>query len=226
MYDFHQREGDWFREGPWMDHGGISCVLTSHWVSLLAAKGRGVLWNKRAWGPDVQVGSDIEENADWYGWRKDPTHAHYPFDNICMLLATDAWSPTAGSGPGWDRGYRLEVNSQNRKATVLYRNGKEVARVVQDGKFPMQYQGGHAPYLPRRGHVSLLKRGKLLRGFVNGKEVLRYEDPEPLDVKAVGVGGYDTRFNFAHLEVRQLGPNERSWPWEPGTPAVKRDGDF
>ena len=104
-----------------------------------------------------------------------------------------------------NRGYRLEVNSQNRTATVLYRNGKEVARVAQDGKFPIQYVGGHAPYVPRRNHITLIKRGALLRVVINAIEVLRFTDPEPLVTGQAGIGGYDTRINFSHVEVRQVG---------------------
>jgi hypothetical protein len=108
------------------------------------------------------------------------------------------------AAPDMDHGYRLEVNSQGRTATILYRNGKEAARVAQDSSFPIQYTGGHAPYSPRRNHITLIKHGALLRAVINGKEVLRFTDPQPLDVGTAGIGGYKTRINFSHVEVRRI----------------------
>jgi len=108
------------------------------------------------------------------------------------------------SVPAEARGYRLEVNSQNRTATILYRNGKEVARAPQDSAFPIQFAGGHAPYSPRRNHITLIKHGAELRAIINGREVLRYTDPQPLDVGIAGIGGYKTRINFGHVEVRRI----------------------
>jgi hypothetical protein len=198
FYAFRRREPDWWREGgPWVDHAGISCSLASNWVSLLGLNGRGLLWNKRRFGADVAVAYNIEENSEWFGWRSHPSHRHYPYDNVQIVLA-DAM--------GSKNGYRVDFNAEGRSATVLYRNGKEVARVAQDRRFPVRYRGGHAPYSPRKSRVGLIKRGGLLRAIVNGEEVLRYSDPEPLDVSRVAIGGYKTRVNFSHIEIRRLGP--------------------
>ncbi|MFO7899383.1 MAG: hypothetical protein R6V58_10035 [Planctomycetota bacterium] len=196
FYGFDRREADWWRSGgTWMDHGGMACVLASHWISLIAPDGRGTLWNKRRFGPDALVAFNIEENSKWFGWSEHPTHVHYPFDNICVHLGTAADETS---------GYRLEVNARDRTATVLYRNGKEVASVDQDAEFPMQYVGGHAPYRPRKNRISLSKRGRAIRALVNGVEVLRWTDPDPRPVERVGLGGHDTRVNFSHIEVRDL----------------------
>ena len=100
-----------------------------------------------------------------------------------------------------NEGYRLEVNAENRSATVLYRRGKEVARVRQGYNFPIQYVGGHSPFSPRKNRVALIKKGGLIRAVVNGKEVLRYTDMDPLPVSRVGLGGYRTHVNFSHVEV-------------------------
>jgi hypothetical protein len=195
-YSFQQPETDWWREGgAWVDHGGITCVLASSWISLLAPRGRGLLWNKHSFDGDVAVTFGIGESTEWHGWDRQESHTHHPFDNICVVLGT-ACDP--------ERGYRLEVNAQHRKATVLYRNGVEVARVAQDGRFPIQYQGGHAPYVPRRNHIGLFKRGGELQAVVNGREVLRYTDPQPLAVSRVGLGGYETHINFSQVHIRRL----------------------
>ena len=215
FYVFQQQETDWWREGEakWVDHGGNACVLASSWISLLAQTGAGMLWHKRSLGPDMLAGFDVEESSEWFGWNQgDHSHLHHPFDNICVVLA-----PCTGAGgtpalrtaavpaaPDMDHGYRLEVNSQGRTATILYRNGKEAARVAQDSSFPIQYTGGHAPYSPRRNHITLIKHGALLRAVINGKEVLRFTDPQPLDVGTAGIGGYKTRINFSHVEVRRI----------------------
>ena len=76
--------------------------------------------------------------------------------------------------------------------------------VRQDGQFPIQYHGGHAPYSPRRNTVTFVKRGGLIEAYVNGRRVLWFEDPDPLDISRVGFGGYQTRVNFAEVVVRDL----------------------
>lgn len=202
FYAFDQRESDWWREGTtWIDHGGISCVLASNWISLSAPKDKGTIWNKRVFDSDLLVACNVEERSDWYGWHEETSHVHYPFDNITIFLAGEV---------GSEDGYRIEFNSRNRTATVLYRNGVEVALTSQDKSFPMQYVGQHQPYLPRRSRVSLVKRGNTLRAIVNGVQVLRFEDPEPLNVSRVGLGGYNTQINFSHIEVIELERAEKS----------------
>lgn len=199
---FDRRETDWWREGgEWIDHGGMSCALASNWVSLVAPQGRGMIWHKESETGDVLLATNIEENSEWMGWEKDPSHIHYPADNIVLCL---------GQGRNLDNGYRLEVNSRNRTATVLYRTGKEVARVRQDYRFPIQYEGGHAPYSPRRNRITLLREGNRLRALVNGVEVLSYTDPEPLATDTVGIGGYQTHVNFSRIMVRRLDPGTES----------------
>jgi len=194
FYTFDRRETDWWRTGGrWVDHGGMSCVLASHWISLEAATGEGLLWNKRSFGPDALLAFNIEENSEWFGWSQRPSHVHHPYDNIRAVLAPRE---------DLDTGYRLEINSRNRTATVLYRNGVEVATVEQGADFPMRYVGGHAPYRPRKNRVTLVKRGGLICAILNGDEVLRWTDPEPIAVRKVGLGGYKTRVNFSHIEVR------------------------
>jgi len=196
FHAFDRREPDWWREGAqWIDHGGIACVLASNWISLVAPEGKGLLWHKRPVGPDVFVGFEIGENTEWFGWDKSESHVHYSFDNICIHLAPERHP---------DQGYRLEVNAENRTKTILYRNGKAVAEVAQDGNFPIHYRGGHAPNSPRKNRIGLVKRGPLLRAIVNGKEVLKYSDPAPIDVRYVAVGGHKTRVNFANISVISL----------------------
>lgn len=196
FYAFDQRETDWWREGgTWTDHGGIACLSGSNWISLMAPGGEGMLWNKRRLGSDLLVAFKIEENTEWLGWNQHPSHIHHGFDNIrvCLTPANDR-----------SRGYRLEVNARNHSATVLYRDGKEVKSAAQDGSFPIRYIGGDAPYHPRRNSILFMKSGRWLTAVVNGQEVLKFEDPEPLSVDTVGLGGYRTHVNFAEVAVREL----------------------
>jgi hypothetical protein len=196
LYAWDRPEAGWWREGgKWVDHEGIACALASNWISLVAPRGEGTLWLKRPCGPDVRVAFNLGENTQWFGWKANPSHIHHPFDNVRVQLV-------AGAKPGL--GYRLELNSRGRTATVLYRNGKEVAAVPQAAGFPLRYVGGHAPYAPRRCRVTLSKRGGVLTAIVNGKEVLRYTDPRPLNVDRVGLGGFRTRANFSHVEVHEF----------------------
>lgn len=196
LHAFDRREPDWWREGgQWIDHGGIACAIASNWVSLLAPESEGMIWHKQTFAGDVLLAANIEENTEWIGWEQDPSHIHHPFDNIVLCL---------GQGRDPDSGYRLEVNSRDRTATVLYRRGVEVAKVEQDREFPIQYVGGHAPYRPRRNRLALVREGNRLRAVVNGTEVLAFEDGEPLPTDTVGVGGYRTLVNFSRILVRQL----------------------
>ncbi len=197
FYAFDRRETDWWRHGEaaWVDHAGISCALASNWISLIAPAEKGCLWNKRTFAPDVLVSFNVEENSEWLGWRKRPTHLHFAYDNIQVLLSPDA-SP--------DNGYRLEINSRQRSATVLYRNGVEVAAVPQNSSFPLRYIGKHAPFAPRRNRIKLVKQGPKLQAFINGIEVLQFTDSNPVHVQRIGLGGYNTRINFSRLIVREL----------------------
>lgn len=196
FHGFDRREPDWWREGgPWVDHGGVSCALASSWVSLLAPESRGMLWHKQQFSGDVMLAANVEENTEWIGWQQDPSHIHHPFDNMVLCF---------GQGQNADSGYRLEVNSRDRTATVLYRQGREVAKVEQDRNFPIQYVGGHAPYRPRRNRLALVREGNRLRAIVNGVEVLVYEDSQPLPTDSVGIGGYRTQANFSRVMVRRL----------------------
>jgi hypothetical protein len=196
FHGFDRREPDWWRDGgQWIDHGGISCALASNWVSLEAPEGRGMLWHKQGFAGDVMVAANIEENTEWIGWQQEPSHIHHPFDNVVLCL---------GLGRDIDSGYRLEVNSRDRTATVLYRQGREVAVARQDGGFPIRYVGGHAPYQPRRNRLALVREGNRLRAIVNGVEVLVYEDNEPVPTDTVGVGGYRTQVNLSRIMVRRL----------------------
>ena len=196
FYAFDRRETDWSREGGvWIDHGGIACLSGSNWISLEAPEGEGMLWNKRRFGPNPAINFVIEENTEWRGWNADPSHIHYPFDNVRVRFES-------GQQPG--RGYTLEINAKNRSATVLYRDGKEVASVREDEQFPMRYWGGHSPYSPRRNSIAFVKRDASLRALINGREVLTYDDPDPIPVDRVGFGGYRTRVNFSAIAVRTV----------------------
>jgi hypothetical protein len=99
----------------------------------------------------------------------------------------------------------MVVNAEQRTATVLYRNGVEVARTDQQlPTFPLQYRGGHAPYSPRTNRVCMQKRGRLVVGLLNGQEIIRYHDAAPLAVSRIGFGGTDTHVNFSAIDVRDL----------------------
>lgn len=203
FYGFEERETEWWREGGrWIDHGGLACILASSWISLVAPEGAGMLWNKRRLGPDPMVAFNLEENSEWHGWGEKPSHTHHPFDNVRVAL---------GPSNDVEKGYRVELNARDRSATILYRNGQAVARVAQDEDFPMRYRGGHSPYSPRKNRVAVMKQGAAVRVLVNGQNVLEFQDPEPIEVSRVGLGGYRTRANFSHVEVRRLG-SERMEP--------------
>ncbi len=194
-YAFDRRETDWLRtgDGQWLDHGGISCAIASSWISLIAPDAEGMLWYKQTAGPDVALAVNIEENTEWFGWDVKPdSHRHYPADNVRLCL---------GTSKDIRPGYRLELNAARRTATILYRNNKEVLRVAQNRDFPIRHVGGHSPYRPRKSRIILSKQDGLIRAVVNGKEVLRYQDKDPLPVSTVGFGGYRTRVNFSHIEV-------------------------
>jgi hypothetical protein len=204
LYEFSSRETSWWRDGDgWVDHGGISCTLASSWVTLANESDEwSTSWLKGTVGADLAVGTYLQEYSEWYGWHSRPTHIHEPYDNVALCLAGKM---------DVDSGYRLEVNQRvdrRRRRTVLYRNGEEVASVNQDWNFPMRYVGSHEPYRPRTNFMRLYKRGGEIIAMVNDREVLRYEDPEPLAVERVGFGGYQTHVNFCHVEVLELATDQ------------------
>jgi len=197
FYAFDRREADWWRRGPWTDHGGIACAVASSWISLEAPAEEGWLVHKQTFATDLLVALNVEESTEWHGWDREPSHTHRPADNVSIMLACNR---------DLRAGYRLEVNSRDRRLTVLSRNGAEVASVVQDGSFPITYVGGHAPYRPRRNRICLVRQGDELGAVINGVEVLRYRDPEPLATPTIAVGGHHTHFNISNLQVRELPP--------------------
>jgi hypothetical protein len=146
---------------------------------------------------------NLEENSQWHGWGEKPSHTHHAFDNVRVAL-----SPSTDI----QKGYRVELNAQDRSATILYRNGRAVAQVPQDEDFPMRYTVGHSPYSPRKNRVAVMKQGATVRVLVNGQNVLEFEDPDPIEVSRVGLGGYRTRVNFSHVEVRRLGSERTEAP--------------
>lgn len=194
MYAFDRHETDWWREGgQWIDHGGIACTLASHWISLEALDGQGMLWNKRRFGSDLLVALTVEENTEWLGWAQQPSHKHYPQDNICVSLSSKA---------DRDSGYRVEFNARQRTA-VLYRGGVEVA-AADRGLTRSRHAGGGGPPWFRRNGFLVVKEGGLVRALVNGTEVLRFQDAEPPAVSRVGIGGYETRLNFSWVGICEM----------------------
>lgn len=202
LYAMDRPETSWWREGgQWVDHGGVSCLFDSSWLSLVAPQSEGMIWNKLSVGGDLHVAFDVEEYTEWQGWRPRDTdgHIHHPYYNIRLCLSPDGKV---------DTGYRVEINSRNYTTTALYRNGKEVASVRQGPDFPVHFIGRefHSPQRPRRSRVTLVKRDGDLRLIINGRQVLRYKDAAPLPCGIVGIGGYKTHANFANVQIIDLAP--------------------
>ena len=148
LYAFNQPEPDWWREPAekWIDHGGIACVMASSWVSLVAPDSHATMWNKRTFTNDTLVAFNVEENTEWRGWDKHPSHIHWPYENIEATLANEK-DPTVC--------YTLTVNAEGHSATVLFRNGKEVARVRQDPLVSAAlHRLAHAVSAARQPHLS------------------------------------------------------------------------
>lgn len=192
-YAFDQRETGWWRAGNWVDHGGIACILASSWVSLVAPQGEGLMWHKDTVGRDFAVAFSVEENSQWHGWGEG--HTHFAYDNLTVVLADK---------PGSEAAYRLVVNANQRQHTILYRGAKELVRVPQDEYFPIRYHGGHAPYGPRKSRIVFARRGDALIAVINGREVLRHRDPQPLAANHLALGGFQTRVNFSNIEMVEL----------------------
>lgn len=192
---FDRREADWWREGNWVDHSGIACAFASNWTSLLAPDTSGMLLKKNPVSDDFLFGFNVGESSEWFGWKKKPQHVHYPWDNITIKLSPEQQK---------NQGYEIRINSENRTKTILLRNGKEVASVAQDRNFPIRYGGGHAPYSPRRCRVVLRRQGREILLYLNGRKVLSYKDPEPINAPALRIGGFNTRINFSNIELLEF----------------------
>jgi hypothetical protein len=178
-----------------VDHGGIACALASNWIALEAAAGEGMLWNKRGFGADVSVAFNIEENSEWFGWHAQPSHVHNAWRTIRVVLASPASRNT---------NYTLALNAQEPGLTTLRRNGVVVDRFAAGRAFPVYYRGGHAPFVPRRSRLAVIKLGAELTVVLNGVKVLSFNDPAPLAVGSIGIGAERSRVNFSRIEVREL----------------------
>ena len=49
-----------------------------------------------------------------------------------------------------------------------------------------------------------VKKGDKHTVVINGRTVLEHTDPDPIPVDRVGIGGYKTRVNFSHIEIKNL----------------------
>jgi hypothetical protein len=190
VYAFDRRETGWWREGEWVDHAGIACVLASNWTSLIAPNGQGRMRHKGRVGDSVRLTVNVEENSEWYGWRAKPSHTHFAFDNVQLGLVD----------PATDDGYILTINALNHSTAILTRHGEEVARTKTTPNV-IKFRGGHSPYHPRRLTVALERHGSELTARLNDADLLRFTDPAPLPATQVIVGGHDTRFNVARIEI-------------------------
>lgn len=93
-----------------------------------------------------------------------------------VVFVAAGFAPSPDAAPPPDHIAVISIsNASEVKAPFLIRQDPSAA-------------GGQALYLPEGA----------------GTKVLEYEDPDPITVERIGLGGYDSRMNFSHVEIRTL----------------------
>ena len=194
FYPFAGPETDWLpAAGAFSLHGGVSCLLSSSWLSILGDRSNALMWHKKRFEGDLSISYRAMEHSIWYGWKKTPSHIHTAYKNIGISLCSD--------GRDVSSGYAVIVNGWNVQHSAILRKGKVVARLAQGPGFPCQYGGGHAPISPRTSDLRVSLRGGDLTLWVNGVPVLSYTDPQPLKEGTVALWNWNARMNLGHLHV-------------------------
>ena len=207
LYPFDRPETDWVPAGDsWEQHTGITCKDASHWVTCRAGKDGAVLWHKRRTRSGrMSLAAEVFEHSVWYGWSRHPTHEHFLYAGLGLLIASD--------GTGVRSGYAAVINPVGVGPTVLFRDGRPVARAAER-LVPMVHRGGHSPVGPRGSVICLRRDGPNIEVVVNDATVVQWQDPEPLggDHTAVFAGtGISNWSDISVVGEEDVGPAS-FWP--------------
>ena len=164
-YTFAEAPVDWIEQGTWMETTRWSC--SPQW-SFLAGWSRGdaVLWHKQRIAGDQSLEAFVGPKME-YPRERDVYAGHYR--DFAVTLCSDGHDPRSGYAAIY--GATDSRGQERDKRTVLLRNGVEVASTGLS--VPMAHRHWFS--------VELRKKGATVEFWVEGKAVLSYTDPHPLD---------------------------------------------
>ena len=197
-YPFDRVEPDWVpTTGLWQFHSGMACLWWSHWLSGDGRQEPAASYLRGTHPENLTVRFVVGEYSEGY---EDAEHQHFPYHDCSLVLCGRADDPAAG--------YRLVVGEGGGGATRLYRGGVVVAET--DNPAFRIAMAGHCN-APRAMHISVTKHGGELVARLQGREALRFVDPEPLPPGQIGLGVRDCRADFVDFLA------VRDFTWEAGT---------
>ena len=168
----------WESGGRWVLRAGLPDPALGHWITGIADKGEGYLWERL-----VRRGGFV-----WYTTVAPATEGYadggsktFPLENVHLTFCGRHGVP--GSG------YRLVLRPEGKSSIALYKGKKAVAR--KDVRLPKEQ--------PVR--VRVAKQGARIEIGLNGARMLVFEDPEPLDAGHLGLGVRNSRARFLDLLV-------------------------
>jgi len=190
-YTFARAPADWrVASGIWEVTNRWECDPRWSFFSGRSDKGA-VIWNKRILRGDVTLDFYVGPKMDRSRGRK----YEYARDFNAILC---------GNGAGADSGYAFVFGGNHNTVTRIYRNGLVVA---ETSKVLIQSDGS----LHRRWyHLRVEKRGHGVSLHIDGNEVLRYDDPQPLPDGQAAIWTFDGGIMVARVSLAadEIGPRE------------------
>ncbi|MBI5833071.1 MAG: hypothetical protein HZB16_12305 [Armatimonadetes bacterium] len=176
----------WRETGDWQWTSGMACIAWSYWLTGDGRQAPAWLWRREALGHDVTVAFEVSEHTDGYD-QGDTDHRHFPYNDVSLMLD--------GDGQNADSGYRFVIGENHGHGVRLLRRGQSVA--FDDGLRIVM--GGHCNS-PRAIRTLATRNGARITLTCNGRQVISWDDPQPLaGGGVVGLGVKDCRANFHDL---------------------------
>ncbi|NDK10785.1 MAG: hypothetical protein GW911_01850 [Armatimonadetes bacterium] len=207
-YTFKQAPVDWLEyTGQWGSMNRWECQPQWTWFG-----GKGP-WGVTVWHKDAFVG-DVTLEAFGSHMKDFPFNPVFRHPgNMCLTIC--------GDGENLDSGYSFIFAGWGNHWTRLLRRGTVVAEtnkaLMPDNRDGLSVEGQYRNWYG----VRLRKEGAKLICFVDDKEVLRWEDPEPLPGRRVAVWTVDNTILLARAriladEVLPGGLPSPAMVWRPG----------
>jgi len=178
---FDNVETDWRPgAGQWVEHGGMTCMAWSYWISALADP-KALLWNAFVWPEDFTADAWAGEATLGEETR---THQHFPYHSIQFIVAGDGRDP--------DKGYRFSIaEGPGKDLTRLYRNGI----VMAETRAFRVIMGGHCNR-PRDFQMTVQRQGAVIALLIDGRPLIEFTDPQPLGPGQIAIGCQGCRADF------------------------------
>ena len=188
-HDFRKAPVDWrSQKGKWLVTNRWECdprwtFFAGHCLRedfnkdpLLA------IWHKRAFGGDISV--------DFY---VGPMMLRNTLGDYGKYVR-DFNVTICADGKDISSGYSFQFGAENNESTRILRGDKVVA---ENPKMDIQTKGIHRRWF----HVKARKRGDEIEMFVDGKKVLSYTDPEPLEGKRIAIWSWNSAIMVSRVRI-------------------------